>query len=177
MTNFDSDEYLQKVNLYWKAANYLSVGQLFLRDNPLLKRDLVADDVKIKPIGHWGTIASQNFMYAHLNRVIKKYNLNMFYIEGSGHGGQVMVSNSYLDVAIAKFIQRLPKMKLACNDYSNNSPSQAELLPMLPLKHQVQCMKAASWVIPLPTVPVQFWTTPTSLPQLKLVMGKLKPAH
>ncbi len=60
MTNFDSDEYLQKVNMYWKAANYLSVGQLFLRDNPLLKRELTADDVKIKPIGHWGTIASQN---------------------------------------------------------------------------------------------------------------------
>ncbi|GEO69445.1 phosphoketolase family protein [Levilactobacillus acidifarinae] len=96
-TNFDSKAYLEGVDKYWRAANYLSVGQLFLRDNPLLKRDLTSDDVKIKPIGHWGTIVSQNFIYAHLNRVIKKYNLNMFYIEGSGHGGQVMVSNSYLD--------------------------------------------------------------------------------
>lgn len=107
MTNFDSDEYLQQVNRYWNAANYLSVGQLFLRDNPLLKRDLVADDVKIKPIGHWGTIASQNFMYAHLNRVIKKYNLNMFYIEGSGHGGQVMVSNSYLDGSYSEIYPKI----------------------------------------------------------------------
>ncbi|MGP4116074.1 phosphoketolase family protein [Levilactobacillus zymae] len=96
-TNFDSKAYLEGVDKYWRAANYLSVGQLFLRDNPLLKRDLTSDDVKIKPIGHWGTIVSQNFIYAHLNRVIQKYNLNMFYIEGSGHGGQVMVSNSYLD--------------------------------------------------------------------------------
>ncbi|MDT6981551.1 phosphoketolase family protein [Levilactobacillus zymae] len=96
-TNFDSKAYLEGVDKYWRAANYLSVGQLFLRDNPLLKRDLTSDDVKIKPIGHWGTIVSQNFIYAHLNRVIQKYDLNMFYIEGSGHGGQVMVSNSYLD--------------------------------------------------------------------------------
>ena len=95
--NFDSKSYLEGVDKYWRAANYLSVGQLFLRDNPLLKRDLTSDDVKIKPIGHWGTIVSQNFIYAHLNRVIDKYDLNMFYIEGSGHGGQVMVSNSYLD--------------------------------------------------------------------------------
>lgn len=95
--NYDSQEFLNKVDAYWRAANYLSVGQLFLRDNPLLKRKLNADDVKIKPIGHWGTVAPQNFIYAHLNRAILKYDLNMFYIEGSGHGGQVMVSNSYLD--------------------------------------------------------------------------------
>ncbi|HJE86170.1 MAG TPA: phosphoketolase, partial [Levilactobacillus hammesii] len=82
--NYDSKEYLEGVDRYWRAANYLSVGQLFLRDNPLLKRDLTSDDVKIKPIGHWGTIVSQNFIYAHLNRVIQKYDLNMFYIEGSG---------------------------------------------------------------------------------------------
>ena len=95
--NYDSEEYLKLLDKYWRAANYISVGQLFLRDNPLLRRPLEAKDVKIKPIGHWGTIVSQNFIYAHLNRVINKYDLNMFYIEGSGHGGQVMVSNSYLD--------------------------------------------------------------------------------
>ncbi|MBW1604903.1 phosphoketolase [Lactobacillus sp. Sy-1] len=95
--NFDSKEYLEEVDKYWRAANYLSVGQLYLRANPLLKKPLTSDDVKVKPIGHWGTITSQTFIYAHLNRAIKKYNLNMFYIEGSGHGGQVMVSNSYLD--------------------------------------------------------------------------------
>lgn len=95
--DYDSKEYLESVDAYWRAANYLSVGQLFLKDNPLLQSDLKASDVKVKPIGHWGTIVPQNFIYAHLNRAIKKYDLNMFYIEGSGHGGQVMVSNSYLD--------------------------------------------------------------------------------
>ena len=73
------------------------MGQLYLKDNPLLRRPLESSDVKAKPIGHWGTIAGQNFIYAHLNRVINKYDLNMLYIEGPGHGGQVMVSNSYLD--------------------------------------------------------------------------------
>ncbi|MQS45302.1 phosphoketolase [Companilactobacillus mishanensis] len=97
MTDYSSKEYLNLVDKYWRAANYISVGQLYFKDNPLLKRDVKADDVKVHPIGHWGTIAGQNFIYAHLNRIINKYNVNMFYIEGPGHGGQVMVSNSYLD--------------------------------------------------------------------------------
>lgn len=95
--DYSSKEYLNKLDAYWRAANYISVGQLYLKDNPLLRRPLKASDVKVKPIGHWGTIAGQNFIYAHLNRVINKYDLNMFYVEGPGHGGQVMVSNSYLD--------------------------------------------------------------------------------
>lgn len=95
--DYSSKEYFAKLDAYWRAANYISVGQLYLKDNPLLRRPLESSDVKTKPIGHWGTIAGQNFIYAHLNRVINKYDLNMLYIEGPGHGGQVMVSNSYLD--------------------------------------------------------------------------------
>lgn len=95
--DYSSKEYFAKLDAYWRAANYISVGQLYLKDNPLLRRPLESSDVKSKPIGHWGTIAGQNFIYAHLNRVINKYDLNMLYIEGPGHGGQVMVSNSYLD--------------------------------------------------------------------------------
>ena len=95
--DYSSKEYFAKLDAYWRAANYISVGQLYLKDNPLLKRPLESSDVKAKPIGHWGTIAGQDFIYAHLNRVINKYDLNMLYIEGPGHGGQVMVSNSYLD--------------------------------------------------------------------------------
>lgn len=105
--DYDSPHYLKQVDAYWRATNYLSVGQLFLMKNPLLKTPLVAEDVKPKPIGHWGTIVPQNFLYAHLNRVIKKYDLNMFYIEGSGHGGQVMVSNSYLD---GSYTERYPEI-------------------------------------------------------------------
>ena len=97
MTDYSSKEYFDKLDKFWRAANYLSVGQLYLKDNPLLRRELKATDVKVHPIGHWGTIPGQNYIYAHLNRAINKYNVNMFYIEGPGHGGQVMVSNSYLD--------------------------------------------------------------------------------
>ena len=95
--NYSSEDYLNKVDAWWRAANYLSIGQIYLKDNPLLKRPLKKEDIKINPIGHWGTVPGQNFVYAHLNRVINKYDLNMFFIEGPGHGGQVMVSNAYLD--------------------------------------------------------------------------------
>ncbi|MDT2768473.1 phosphoketolase family protein [Globicatella sulfidifaciens] len=97
MTNYDDKSYLEKVDKWWRAANYISVAQMYLKDNPLLRRELSSEDVKLTPIGHWGTISGQNFIYAHLNRVINKYDLDMFYIEGPGHGGQVMVSNSFID--------------------------------------------------------------------------------
>jgi xylulose-5-phosphate/fructose-6-phosphate phosphoketolase len=88
---------LRKIDAYWRAANYLSVGQIYLRDNPLLKRPLVAGDVKHMLLGHWGTTPGQNFIYAHLNRVIRQYDLNMIYISGPGHGGPAVVSNTYLE--------------------------------------------------------------------------------
>ncbi|MBN0919291.1 phosphoketolase family protein [[Mycoplasma] gypis] len=94
---YSTNEYFDKMDAWFRAANYLSAGQIYLRNNPLLKKPLSKEDVKIYPIGHWGTIPGQNFIYLHLNRVINKYDLEMFYIEGPGHGGQVMVSNSYLD--------------------------------------------------------------------------------
>ena len=88
---------LQKINAYWRAANYLSVGQIYLYDNPLLKRPLKLSDVKPLVVGHWGTTPGQNFIYVHLNRMIKKYDLNMFYIAGPGHGGPAIVGNVYLE--------------------------------------------------------------------------------
>jgi len=88
---------LQGLKNYLAAANYLSVGQLYLWDNPLLKRKLELTDVKPNLVGHWGTAPGQNFIYTHLNRIIKKYDLNMIYISGPGHGGQAMVANTYLE--------------------------------------------------------------------------------
>jgi len=88
---------LGKIDAYWRAANYLSVGQIFLYDNPLLKRPLAITDVKKLLLGHWGTTPGQNFVYAHLNRVIKKYDLDMIYVSGPGHGGPTVVANTYLE--------------------------------------------------------------------------------
>ena len=92
-----NDEMLDKINRYWNAANYLSVGQLYLLDNPLLREPLKREHIKSKIVGHWGTVPGQNFIYAHLNRVINKYDLDMIYISGPGHGGNFMVANTYLE--------------------------------------------------------------------------------
>jgi xylulose-5-phosphate/fructose-6-phosphate phosphoketolase len=92
-----SPELLNKMNAYWRAANYLSVGQIYLYDNPLLKEPLKLSHVKPIVVGHWGTTPGQNFIYVHLNRVIKKYDLDMFYIAGPGHGGPALVGNVYLE--------------------------------------------------------------------------------
>jgi xylulose-5-phosphate/fructose-6-phosphate phosphoketolase len=88
---------LLKINAYWRAANYLSVGQIYLLDNPLLKRPLELDDIKPRLLGHWGTTPGLNFIYVHLNRIIKRYGLDMIYITGPGHGGPGMVANTYLE--------------------------------------------------------------------------------
>ncbi len=92
-----SDEMIEKMNKYWNAANYLSVGQLYLLDNPLLREPLKWEHIKKKIVGHWGTVPGQNFIYTHLNRVINKYGLDMIYISGPGHGGNFMVANTYLE--------------------------------------------------------------------------------
>jgi xylulose-5-phosphate/fructose-6-phosphate phosphoketolase len=92
-----SQELLQKMNAYWRAANYLSVGQLYLCHNPLLREPLKLAHVKKMLLGHWGTTPGQNFIYVHLNRIIKKYDLDMFYVAGPGHGGPALVGNTYLE--------------------------------------------------------------------------------
>lgn len=94
---------LEAIDGYFRAANYLSVGQLYLLDNPLLKRDLTITDIKNKLVGHWGTVPGQNFIYTHLDRIIKKNNLNMIYISGPGHGGNSMIANNYLDGTYTRY--------------------------------------------------------------------------
>jgi xylulose-5-phosphate/fructose-6-phosphate phosphoketolase len=88
---------LDKMHAYWRAANYLSVGQIYLYDNPLLKQPLQASHIKPRLLGHWGTTPGLNFIYVHLNRVIKQRDLNMIYIAGPGHGGPALVANTYLE--------------------------------------------------------------------------------
>jgi len=94
--NFNQDM-LRKIDAYWRATNYLSVGQLYLYDNPLLREPLKPSHIKPNLLGHWGTTPGQNFIYVHLNRVIKENDLDMIYISGPGHGGPAMISNTYLE--------------------------------------------------------------------------------
>ncbi len=92
-----SKEQLEKIDGYWRAANYLSVGQIYLLDNPLLKETLTLEHIKPRLLGHWGTTPGLNFIYAHLNRLIKKFDLNMLFVTGPGHGGPALVANTYLE--------------------------------------------------------------------------------
>ncbi|MBF2064053.1 MAG: phosphoketolase family protein [Calothrix sp. C42_A2020_038] len=98
-----SSQEVNKINAYWRAANYLSVGQIYLLDNPLLKEPLKLEHVKPRLLGHWGTTPGLNFIYVHLNRVIKKNDLNMIYIAGPGHGGPGLVANTYLEGTYSEY--------------------------------------------------------------------------
>src|SRR6185437_14549159 len=92
-----SDEQLRLMDAWWRAANYLSIGQIYLHDNPLLKEELTLQHIKPRLLGHWGTTPGLNFIYVHLNRVIKAHDLDMIYIAGPGHGGPGIVANTWLE--------------------------------------------------------------------------------
>src|SRR5262245_41073864 len=92
-----SEEEARLIDAYWRAANYLSVGQIYLLDNPLLRKSLGAEDVKPRLLGHWGTTPGLNFIYAHMNRVIRRDDIDAIYIAGPGHGGPGLVANAYLE--------------------------------------------------------------------------------
>jgi xylulose-5-phosphate/fructose-6-phosphate phosphoketolase len=96
-------ELLERMNAYWRAANYLSVGQIYLYDNPLLKEPLKPEHVKPRLLGHWGTTPGLNFIYVHLNRIINQYDLNMIYVTGPGHGGPGLVANTYLEGTYSEY--------------------------------------------------------------------------
>ena len=95
--NYLPKDTVLKMDAYWRAANYLSIGQIYLYNNPLMRRPLTQNDIKPLLMGHWGTSPGQNFIYVHLNRAIKKYDLNMIYISGPGHGGPSVIANTYLE--------------------------------------------------------------------------------
>ena len=92
-----TDELLERMNKWWRAANYLSACQLYLLSDPLLKEPLTQDDIKKKIVGHWGTVPGQNFVFVHLNREIKRYDLDLILLSGPGHGGNFYIANDYLD--------------------------------------------------------------------------------
>ncbi len=127
---------LYNIDAYFRAANYLSVGQLYLMDNPLLKRPLTKEDIKPRIVGHWGTAPGQNFIYTHLNRAIKKYNLNMIYISGPGHGGQAMIANNYLDGTYSKYYKDITEdeegMKKLFKQFSFPGGTSSHVAPEVP---------------------------------------------
>ena len=131
-----SAELLRKMNAYWRAANYLSVGQIYLRDNPLLKKPLKIEHVKPRLLGHWGTTPGLNFIYVHLNRVIKEYDLDMIYIAGPGHGGPGIVANTYLEDTYSEFYPEVsrdePGMKRLFTQFSYPGGIPSHVAPETP---------------------------------------------
>ena len=144
-------ELLDKIDAYWRAANYLSVGQIYLYDNPLLKRPLALTDVKHMLLGHRGTTPGQNFIYAHLNRVIKKYELNMIYVSGPGHGGPAVVGNTYLEGTYSEIYPNISQDEAACKNFSCNSHFPAAFPATRRRNVRDQSMKAVNWVARLAT--------------------------
>lgn len=104
-----STDLLRKMDAYWRAANYIAVGQIYLRDNALLRRPLELGDIKKMLLGHWGTTPGQSFIYVHLNRIIKQYDLNMVYLSGPGHGGPAIMSNVYLEGTWSEVYPDMPQ--------------------------------------------------------------------
>lgn len=127
---------LGKMDAYFRALNYLSVAQLYLLDNPLLRRDLEMSDIKPNVVGHWGTAPGQNFIYMHLNRVIKKYDLKMIYLSGPGHGGQAMIANNYLEGVYSKFYPEITEdiegLKKLCKRFSFPGGVSSHVAPETP---------------------------------------------
>lgn len=117
-----SPEMLRKMDAYWRAANYLSVAQIYLFDNPLLRKPLELAHVKPVLLGHWGTTPGQNFIYVHLNRIIKERNLNMIYVSGPGHGGPALVANTYLEGTYSEIYPKISQdeagLKRLCTQFS-----------------------------------------------------------
>ncbi|MFV0250428.1 MAG: phosphoketolase, partial [Bacilli bacterium] len=102
---------LKDIDAYYRASNYLAVGQLYLLENPLLEEKLQLSHIKKKLVGHWGTVPGQTFIYTHLNRIINKYDLDMIYVSGPGHGGNALVSHTYLEGSYSKIYPEIKENK------------------------------------------------------------------
>ena len=131
-----SKKELKAMDEYFRVLNYLSVAQLYLLDNPLLRRDLTIDDIKPNVVGHFGTAPGQNFIYMHLNRLINKYRLKMIYISGPGHGGQAMIANNYLEGVYSKFYPEITEdeegLKKLCRQFSFPGGVSSHVAPETP---------------------------------------------
>ena len=129
-------ELLTRMDAWWRAANYLAACQLYLLDNPLLKDELLPEHVKKKIVGHWGTVPGQNFIYTHLNRAINKFDLDMIYISGPGHGGNGMIAQDWLDGSYSEVYpnvsQDLEGMKKLFKQFSFPGGTSSHVAPEVP---------------------------------------------
>ena len=174
-TNTLAPELLRRMDAYWRAANYLSVGQMYLCDNPLLLKPLTPD-VKRMLLGHWGTTPGQNFIYVHLNRVIKKYDLDMIYVSGPGHGGPAVVANTYLEGTYSEIYPDISQdeaglRKLFHAVFVSRRNSQPRIAGM----SRARSTRAASWAIRSAMRSGRCSTIPISSSPASSAMARRKP--
>lgn len=131
-----TDEYLRKMDAYWRATNYLAAAQLYMIDNPLLREPLNLTQIKTKIVGHWGTVPGQNFVYVHLNRIIKKYDQDMLLLSGPGHGGNFFVANAYLEGTYSEVYPDISEdtegLKKLCKQFSFPGGIASHVAPETP---------------------------------------------
>ena len=156
-----SRQELSSLDAYWRAANYLSVGQIYLLDNPLLREPLKPEHVKPRLLGHWGTTPGLNFVYAHLNRIIKVHDLNVIYICGPGHGGPGMVANTYLEGTYSEIYPSIGQDTEGMRRLFRQFHSQVEFRAMRRRRPPARFTKSASSAMPLRTRMAPRSTTPT----------------
>jgi len=142
-----SPEMLDKMNRYWRAANYLCIGQIYLFEHPLLRSPLKAEQIKPRLLGHWGTSPGQNFIYIHLNRMIKEHNADIIYISGPGHGGPSLNACSYLEGSYTEVHPEITHDEDGCGSCSANSRLRAACPATAALMSQIPCTKARAWLL------------------------------
>ena len=141
-------EELDRIDAYWRAANYLSVGQIYLLDNPLLREPLRLEHVKPRLLGHWGTTPGLNFVYVHLNRVIKREDLDAIYVTGPGHGGPGLVANVYLEGTYSEVYPTSARTRRGCGGCSASSPSRGASPATSPRRRPAASTRGASSATP-----------------------------
>ena len=172
--NGPAPDLLRKIDAYWRAANYLSVGQIYLFDNPLLKKPLKRDHVKPRLLGHWGTTPGPNFVYAHLNRVIKERDLSVIFLAGPGHGGPGIVANTWLEGTYSEVYPNISADEEGMQKLSSNSRSRAAFQVTSHLKLLVRFTRAVSSAMCSHTPSAPLSTTPISR---SLATAKPRPAR
>ena len=169
---------LERIDAYWRAANYLSVGQIYLMDNPLLTEPLRPEHIKPRLLGHWGTTPGLNLIYAHANRVIRNWDLNMIYVTGPGHGGPGIVANTYLEGTYSELYPNISQdaagMQRLFRQFSFPGG-----IPSLTSRRRrpVPSMRVVSWVIRCHTPTARCSTTRTSSRCASSATGRPRPAR
>lgn len=156
-----TEEELAGLDAYWRAANYLSVGQIYLLDNPLLNEPLVAEHIKPRLLGHWGTTPGLNLIYAHMNRLIKQRDLDAIYITGPGHGGPGLVANAYLEGTYSQVYSHITQDEPGLRKLFRQFSFPGGIPSHVPRRRRARSTRAASWVTPWCTGTARSSTTPT----------------